>query len=115
MSSQQSNGHRPSRLVEPRDRAVVPELTDDDQTLLWTAACRYFLGRMSYAVHDFCHVLVRAWPTLPHQTKALIQRDIEEQFERDDRARADAKDELARPLGMDIDRMQWERVRRLWR
>ncbi len=45
--------------------------------------------------------------------KTVIARDIEAEFARDDEARA--RGEKYKPLGMDMDREQWESVRVLWR
>lgn len=80
--------------------------------LMVTAAVRYCLGRMTYIVSDCADWLIAIWPTLHDNTRTIIQRDIEEAFARDDEARADGRE--YKPLGMDCDRAQWERVRRLW-
>lgn len=88
-------------------------LSDKDQQItLWLGATRYYLGRMTYAVSNFCDVLINVWSDLDEQCRFLIQRDVEEEFDRDDRARQDG--ESYKPLGHDIDRKQWERVRELW-
>lgn len=86
--------------------------TDAEMTTLWLGSFRYYLGRMTYAVGDFCDLLIKEWPSLPDRTKNLIQRDLTEAFTRDDEQRADGKEYL--PLGHDCDRQQWERVRKLW-
>lgn len=85
---------------------------DEQITTLWLGAFRYYLGRMTYAVGDFCDLLIAEWPSLPDRTKNLIQRDLTEAFARDDEQRADGKEYLQ--LGHDCDRQQWERVRKLW-
>ena len=87
-------------------------MNDDQKTTLWLGSFRYYLGRMSYAVSDFCKLLISAWGTLPDRTKYLIRRDLEEAFKRDDEARDDGREYL--PLGHDCDRAQWMRVRALW-
>ena len=90
-------------------------MTEDETDLLWICATRYMLGRMTYAVGNFCDALVRHWPTLPEHTRAIIKRDVEEKFERDDRMRDEGKGDIyPLPLGHDCDRAQWERVRRLY-
>ena len=96
------------------------EMNDNEMTTLWLGATRYYLGRMTYAVTDFCEMLRRAWPALPDETKKLIQRDIEEEFIRDDKAREKSKnlvpfDKVWLPLGHDVDRAEWEKVRELWK
>lgn len=87
-------------------------MTDDQQLALWLGATRYYLGRETYAVGQFCDILIEAWPALSKRTQALIRRDIEEAFERDDAARFRVQTWI--PLGRDCDRAQWERVRALW-
>jgi hypothetical protein len=84
----------------------------DDETTLWLGATRYYVGRMTYAVSDFCKLLVDQWPNLSEETRYLIQRDLEREFEKDDEARKDGRKFL--PLGQDCDRTWWELVRRLW-
>ena len=91
----------------------------DEITTLWLGATRYYLGRMTYAVSDFCGMLIRAWPALSDETKELIQRDIEIEFIRDDEVRLETKNlvphySVWKPLGGDIDRAEWEKVRKLW-
>lgn len=88
-------------------------MPDDQITTLWLGAFRYYCGRRTYAVSNFCAMLVRAWPVLPSTTRRLIQRDLEDEFARDDAAR-EMKDSNFRPLGDDCDRAQWGRVRALW-
>jgi len=88
-------------------------MTEDEGLTLWLGATRYYMGRMSAGVSDFCALLRRRWPALGARTRALIQRDVEEAFARDDSARAMGLEHKA--LGMDCDREQWERVRALWR
>lgn len=80
--------------------------------LMVIAATRYCLGRMTYIVSDCAAWLVKIWPLLNDKTKAIIQRDIEEAFARDDDDRAEGRDHKA--LGHDCDRAEWEKVRRLW-
>ena len=95
-------------------------MSDSEMTTLWLGATRYYLGRMTYAVGNFCDMLIRAWPALPDETKYLIQRDIEEEFVRDDKVREESKnlvpfDKVWLPLGHDCDRTEWEKVRGLWK
>lgn len=61
----------------------------------------------------FCALLRRRWPALPDGTRLAIVRDLERAFGRDDEARATGCAEHL-PLGMDIDRAEWELVRTLW-
>jgi hypothetical protein len=81
--------------------------------LMAIAAVRYCLGRMTYIVSDCADWLIGSWPDLKPSAQKIIQRDVEETFQRDDEYRATGGEH--RPLGMDCDRDQWERVRRLWK
>ena len=76
-------------------------------------ATRYYTGRMTIHASSFAqYELARAWPLLLPNTKAVIRRDLEEEFKRDDEARARGEKYL--PLGADCDRAAWEAVRRAW-
>lgn len=86
-------------------------LTPDQQSTLWIGATRYYMGRMSYAVPSFCDLLKQEWDRLPKHTQDIIRRDLMEEFERDDRARAEGWD--YKPLGHDCDRVQWESVKKM--
>ena len=93
---------------------------EEEQSTVWIGACRYYLGRMTYAVGDFCGALVRHWPTLPTHARSIISRDVNEEFRRDDEARArlaSTRDVsfASFPLGHDCDRAAWEKVRELWK
>ena len=83
-----------------------------DELTVWVGACRYYLGRTSYAVSTFADALRATWPSLSPETRDIITCDVEETFEQDDRARE--RGEAYRPLGHDCDRASWETVRRLW-
>lgn len=80
--------------------------------LMAVAAVRYCIGRMSYIVGECVDWLYEVWPLLDPKTKAIIRRDIEEAFVRDDEERAEGMEHT--PLGMDMDRAEWERARKLW-
>ena len=70
---------------------------------------RYALGRRTYQVDITADWLVENWKFIPENIKILIQRELEDAFERDDRDRsAGHKDFLA--LGHDCDRKSWENV-----
>lgn len=79
---------------------------------LLIAATRYWAGRCTIGAASFAGELAAAWPDVPEKTRAIIKRDLEELFDRDDRAR-DAGSGY-KPLGMDCDRTAWEQVRRAW-
>lgn len=80
--------------------------------LMVVAAHRYCLGRSTYIVGDCVEWLLSIWNELPDKTKAIIQRDTEEAFKRDDEERAEGRE--FKTLGMDCDRAEWERLRMEW-
>lgn len=86
-------------------------MTSDENLTLWLGAFRYYLGRMTYAVGDFCDLLRREWPNLPEHTRNLICTELEREFAKDDEAR---KHDRFRPLGHDCDRAEWAKVRAIW-
>ena len=71
---------------------------------------RYVLGRKTYAVSSYCDWLCEIWGDVPERYKNLIEKELSEAFERDDIDRVGS----GYPLGSDIDRQQWEKVRRLY-
>lgn len=77
------------------------------------AAVRYCLGRMTYIVSDCADWLIAHWPDICQNARIVIQRDVQDAFVEDDDGRR--RGESYRRLGMDCDRQQWERVRRLWK
>jgi hypothetical protein len=112
--------NRESEMPHPRELgmnidfavAVLDALSSHDHLMI-IAATRYCLGRMTYIVGDCADWLIKTWPLLSEQTKAIIQRDIEEAFKQDDKAREEGSG--YRPLGDHCDRQQWDRVRSLWK
>ncbi len=76
-------------------------------------ATRYCMGRMTYAVGEHVGWLVRHWDELDDNTRRQIAKDLEREFEADDRARLTNRAVL--PLGMCCDRLEWEKVRKLYR
>lgn len=91
-------------------------MTPEEQSTLWIGATRYYIGRMTYAVRDFCSLLIKAWSELNPHAQAIIKRDVEDAFERDDVVRAGKmKGHGYLALGMDVDRRCWESVRTLWK
>ena len=94
-------------------------MNERDIGTLWIGATRYYLGRMTYAVSDFCEALRAEWARLPESVRGIIKRDIEAEFDRDDKYRTAHVGRPpfsgCHPLGQDCDRRQWERVRELWK
>ena len=87
-------------------------MNDIQQQTLWVGATRYYMGRMTYAVSEFCDLLIAEWPNLDDRTKFLIRRDLTEEIKRDDEDRAEHKTYTR--LGNDCDRQEWDRVTALW-
>ncbi len=84
----------------------------EQEITLWLGATRYYVGRMTYSVSTFVEMLIKEWPKLDDKTKHLIERELEEKFERDNVSREQKRDH--HPLGHDCDRFSWELLRGLW-
>ena len=103
-------GKRGRRYIERPDLAALAAF---DTHGLIIGATRYYTGRMTIHAGMFAqYELARAWPLLQPNTKAVIRRDLEDDFRRDDEARARGEKYL--PLGHDCDRAAWECVRAAW-
>ncbi len=81
-------------------------MTDEEKLTLWLGAFRYYCGRMTYAVSDFCDLLCKEWDNLPEYTKNLIKIELESIFQ--------AEGKSTTRLGAPCDRAEWEKVRALW-
>ena len=81
-----------------------------DADSLVFAAFRYYLGRMTISACGFAETLARAYPYLSESVQDIIAEELEDEFRRDDDARAKGKKTYF-PLGMDCDREAWEKVR----
>ena len=80
------------------------------QQTLWIGATRYYLGRATYAVSDFCELLIAEWNNLDDETKSFIKRDIEAEIKIYECNMRQSK--LFR-VGLS-DREYWDRVCKLW-
>jgi hypothetical protein len=72
------------------------------------AAFRYCLGRQSHIVGSCADWLIDQWASLAPNVQQTIERDLREEFKRDDYARANVAGD--RPLGSDCDRADWQKV-----
>lgn len=90
-------------------------MNEDELSTLWIGSFRYYVGRMTYAVSSYCNLLIREWPNISSHAKVIIQKDLELEFERDDRLRKMDEKTHFLPLGHDCDRENWEKVRLLWK
>jgi len=80
---------------------------------LWVGALRYYLGRQTYAVTDFCNLLIQEWGNISYASKTIIERDVEAEFKRyDEWLKYDT--DWQSPLGGTCDVKAWESVRKLW-
>ena len=59
-------------------------------------------------VGDWCDWFVSNYESIPESEMAIVRRELKEAFKQDDNARDRHWD--WKPLGMDCDRKQWERV-----
>jgi len=100
-------------MKRKKEEATQNENPWGDGDIMVMAAVRYCLGRQSYIVGMCADWLIKWWPDIDESCKLTIKRDIEEAFKRDDESRA-RKYKAYHPLGMDMDRREWERARKLW-
>jgi hypothetical protein len=85
-------------------------------------ACRYNAGRSTGYAAGFAEHLAELWPRLPLRARQQLRHDLQQLFARDDEARAqEARGDWAGlnpneplPLGMDMDRAAWDKVRQAW-
>jgi hypothetical protein len=96
-----------------KPRPDLAALSYFDPHSLVIGAQRYYIGRETIVAAVFAQCeLARAWPHLPLETRSVMQRDIEREFERDDEARD--RGAAIKPLGWDCDRAAWAKVREYW-
>ncbi|WP_311949323.1 hypothetical protein [Halomonas piscis] len=81
---------------------------------LLVAATRHYAGRSTVSVSGFADELAEAWPIIPQETRIVIRRYLENLFAVDDSERAKGRGRGCLPLGQNIDRAAWERVRAAW-
>ena len=102
------------RANRARLHAIIDSFRDTpDDLVFWSF--RYFMGRMTIHACCFAEDLARAWPHLDERVASLIRKELEQEFDLDDKARADGETRsMSLPLGMDCDRAAWECVRRAY-
>lgn len=88
-----------------------PSMSESDWIIV---AFRYYIGRMTISACAFASDLARAWDSLPTGTQRVIQRELEDKFQRDNEARAHGEKTYSYPLGADMDRQAWELVRKAY-
>jgi hypothetical protein len=72
------------------------------------SAFRYCLGRMTGVVFDCVQCFIDNWEDVDDNERTIIYRELLEEIDRDDYARL--RNSQYKPLGMDCDRVQWERL-----
>ena len=92
----------------------MPGMTNNEQQCLWLGALRYYMGRETYAVSEFCELLIKSWPDINDVTQLIIKRDLEREIERR-KERAGWTLSADMPLGMDMDYQEWLKVQELWK
>jgi hypothetical protein len=85
-------------------------LNPAEQQTLFLQSFRYALGRRTYAVQDTADTIKKFWPQLDPRTKLLIERELSEAIDLDQRSRSEGK--TRHPLGMDMDRNSWQGLAR---
>jgi len=79
--------------------------------LMAVCAVDYCLGRTTYITGMCADWLEENWGAFSERARQLIERNVEEAFQKDDESRLT----IGRwTLGHDCDRAEWERVRNLW-
>ena len=73
---------------------------------IFIGAFRYYLGRQTYAVTDFCLYVENNLGNISESTRRLMRRELREEIERDDEARAVSETRFL-PLGSNCDREMW--------
>ena len=102
---------RKGKKVAENLRLLLAEVTLCPSRMV-SQAVRYCLGRKSYAVGECCDWVIKHWHELPEHTRALIEKDVEQEFVYDANARKQGIEDW---LGHECDRADWEKVRSLWR
>jgi hypothetical protein len=80
-------------------------MTKIEQDTIWIGAFRYYLGRTTYAVSDFCTILIKEWDSLPECSHIIIKRELDAAFLSDDETRVTGGTFFR--LGHDCDRAEW--------
>jgi len=83
-------------------------LTQQELDTLFLQSFRYCLGRTSYAVSDYCSMLITHKDSLSDSTLSCIKRELKDAFAKDD---CDREFNYSyRTLGHDCDRDSWSFV-----
>ena len=105
-----SNAYADWRRDEAFRAYSIAQATSDTIDALVHAAFRYYLGRRTIATCAFARGLARVWGELGEDTAAMIARELEDAFGKDDHCRTLG----AKYIGDDCDREAWEEVRKAY-
>ena len=83
-----------------------------DETMV-LAAFSYCLGRQTYIVSDCVEWIVSNWGDFSESTRKRIRLNLEEAFVLDENDRL-MRGGHHRYLGSDMDKAEWQKVRKLW-
>jgi len=75
---------------------------------------RYAMGRRTGQVGTTFDWLIAHWDDIDENTRGIVENDVEGEIAVDDRMRADDTEQRYLPLGHDMDRAKWDRVRAVW-
>ena len=92
---------------------MIAEKNFGRDDLMVLAAFRHCIDRQTYIVGDCADWLSEMWPHISDRMRSVIRRELEEEFAKDDDGRRCGSS--CRALGDDCYRVQWEKVRALWR
>lgn len=85
-----------------------PNLAKDSDTwFLALVAMRYCIGRRSYAPSLCAHWIMRHWPIMPSQTRAMMRRDLGSEIRQAESHMAYTKSARCEMLGDTCDEMAW--------
>lgn len=97
-------------------RAFLQHFDANDLVMSATA---YYLGRSTALVQSHCDSLIKAWPQLDQHVKDFVKRIVEDAIRRErwsftgDGILTTGSDYVP-PLGHEMDRKMWLKVRQLW-
>lgn len=83
----------------------------EEESVIYFYAFRYCLGRMSYAVDDFCKEATRRIRDIGTHELTMMDREITEAQQKDDEDDKDGVDAMFHRLGMACDRADWLKLR----
>jgi hypothetical protein len=96
------------KRTKKQDNDLLKCFSDTPSDLVFWSF-RYFLGRTSIHTGRFARDLAKAWPHIDPLMQFSIERELDEEFRRDDEARRLLS--RHKPLGRDCEREAWQLVK----